>query len=246
MKRLFIFLIVFIAFILFADTIYIHKVEAKIPQQLFDYIGSRSNMIYYLELFNDGKEKGYLVTGWYFTPTKPVKNTQIIVEYDNIKIQYLVTNEIEKVYSTIPLHLIICPSEAVISIGNLKIPSRKFTVIDIPFPKTTEIGLETFTILDNKVIIKDEFTPEENVLIRISAGLKKTGGFSIEIEDVIISEKEILINGKLIEPEKGEPVTQVFTNPAIQINIGKLKKGIYTITANFENLGTFTKTITVK
>ncbi|MBO8160435.1 MAG: protease complex subunit PrcB family protein [Thermosipho sp. (in: Bacteria)] len=242
----------FITFILlnilsFATIIYIHEVDINIPQQMFNYTGTRSNMIYYLELFNDGNEKGYLVMGWYFTPVTPIENTQIFIEYDNVKFEYTIDNKISSIYSNIPLHLIICPAKATITVGSLTIPNlEKESGVSSPFPKISEIGLFTFTIKNGEIMLKNYFTQDEEIYILISAGLRKTGGFLLEISSYEIRGTNITIEGSFSEPQKGTPVIQAFTYPSVQIKIGKLKKGTYKIKAVIEKLGNFEKTITVK
>jgi len=248
-KFIFIFFIFAFNLITFSGIVYVHSVSANIPQNLFEYTGSRSNMIYYLELFNDGEEKGYLVSGWFFTPAKPIEKTKIIIEYDNFKFEYNVDNEISNIYSDIPLHLIICPSNSKIKIGEIYIPynDEKYTNELIKnFPKIQEMGIFTFTIENGEVLLKNLFDQNEEIYILINAGIRKTGGFSIDIKSYEIKNSQIVIEGELKEPSKNEIVTQAFTFPSIQIKIGKLKPGNYVIKANIKNLGIFTKTIEIK
>lgn len=247
-KLIFIFLIFNV--IAFSGIVYVHSVSANIPQSLFEYTGNRSNMIYYLELFNDGKEKGYLITGWFFTPVKPIEKTTILIEYDNFKFEYNVDNKISKIYSDIPLHLIICPANSKIKIGSIYLPyddsnkSNNATIENIP--KIQEMGIYTFSIENGNILIKDYFFENEEIYVLINAGLRKTGGFSIEIKSYEIRGNEIVIDGEFLEPSKKDIVTQAFTFPSVQVKIGKLKTGNYVITANIKNLGNFTKTIEVK
>lgn len=251
MKKFILILLIF-AFnlIAFSGIVYVHSVSANIPQNLFEYTGSRSNMIYYLELFNDGKEKGYLVSGWFFTPAKPIEKTKIIIEYDNFKFEYELENEISKIYSDIPLHLIICPSNSRIKVGEFYIPFKnnnedKAELI-INIPKIQEMGIFTFTIENGEVILKDSFNQNEEIYILINAGIRKTGGFSLEINTYEIKNNQIVIEGEFKEPSKDQVVTQAFSFPSVQIKIGKLKPGNYVIKANIKNLGIFSKTIEVK
>ncbi|MCD6105614.1 MAG: protease complex subunit PrcB family protein [Thermosipho sp. (in: Bacteria)] len=249
------FILIFIIFVFnmiaFSGIVYVHSVSANIPQNLFEYTGSRSNMIYYLELFNDGEEKGYLVSGWFFTPVKPIEKTKILIEYDNFKFEYNIDNKISKIYSDIPLHLIICPSNSEIKIGEIYLPNNdneKRNTKDVikNIPKIQEMGIFTFTIENGEVLLKNLFDQNEEIYILINAGIRKTGGFSIDIKSYEIKNSQIVIEGELKEPSKNEIVTQAFTFPSIQIKIGKLKPGNYVIKANIKNLGIFTKTIEIK
>lgn len=101
-------------------------------------------------------------------------------------------------------------------------PMNKFTLLDIPEDFDEEDILD-FEILDESfkvnfrtIEIQDM---EENLKVMISAGEKRTGGYSIDIDNVFLYENNIIVSAFLNTP-KG-PTTQAFTYPSKVIAIDK-------------------------
>ena len=62
---------------------------------------------------------------------------------------------------------------------------------------------------------------EKYIMIIVFQGLKKTGGYSIEIKDIYQIEDEVYIDVEIIEPGEGEGVTQAFSSPVHAVLIDK-------------------------
>ncbi|TGG88708.1 protease complex subunit PrcB family protein [Geotoga petraea] len=101
-------------------------------------------------------------------------------------------------------------------------PMNRFTLSDIPEDFDEEDILD-FEVLDESfkvnfrtIEIQDM---EENLKVMISAGEKRTGGYSIDIDNVFLYENNIIVSAFLNTP-KG-PTTQAFTYPSKVIAIDK-------------------------
>jgi len=101
-------------------------------------------------------------------------------------------------------------------------PMNRFTLSDIPDDFDEEDILD-FEVLDESFRVKfrtiEIQNMEENLKVMISAGEKRTGGYSIDIENVFLYEGNIIVNAFLNTP-KG-PTTQAFTYPSKVIAIDK-------------------------
>lgn len=87
---------------------------------------------------------------------------------------------------------------------------------------------------NNKIVTKIEEVP---FVVCISAGEKRTGGYSLNLESINYDNEnnKILIKLFLKTPEKGEMVTQAFTYPSIGIEINEiLKEGDWEIIVKIE------------
>jgi hypothetical protein len=101
-------------------------------------------------------------------------------------------------------------------------PMNRFTLSDIPDDFDEEDILD-FKVLDESFRVKfrtiEIQNMEENLKVMISAGEKRTGGYSIDIENVFLYERNIIVHAFLNIP-KG-PTTQAFTYPSKVIAIDK-------------------------
>lgn len=252
MKKLFSLFLTIFSIIILSNSVFIYPVDKELPDNLFQYEGTKSNMVYYLKLFENDQEKGYIIKGWYFTPKSAIETTKILIRFNNEEHNYTITTLKKGNYSIIPSFLIICPKNATVIIGNYEIDKKQVTknveIGEIMTPQFREMGIYVFTI-ENKIVLKDTFSTNDDIFIVVSMGLKKTGGYSLELENYEIKENQILINLVLNEPKKGEMVTQAFTIPTYKLNIGKLEKGNYVIKVNVmsvNNVLKFSKEIEVK
>lgn len=83
-------------------------------------------------------------------------------------------------------------------------------------------------MLENDDSLKEKVTPSEILtsnFIFLNMGEKPTGGYSIGIESVIETDKNIIVTVKEISPETNALVTQEITNPFCVVKI-KSKKEI--------------------
>ena len=78
--------------------------------------------------------------------------------------------------------------------------------------------------LKNKISSNDVQTSNFVVL---NMGEKTTGGYKIGIENVVETDKNIIITVKETIPEPGGMVTQVFTNPFCVVRINSKKEIIF-------------------
>ena len=78
--------------------------------------------------------------------------------------------------------------------------------------------------LKNKISSSDVQTANFVVL---NMGEKTTGGYKIGIENVVETDKNIIITVKETIPEPGGMVTQVFTNPYCVVRINSKKEIIF-------------------
>jgi len=103
-------------------------------------------------------------------------------------------------------------------------PMNKFTLSDIP-DDFDEEDLLDYEVLDESFKVKFRTIEiqdmEETLKVMISAGEKRTGGYSIDIENVFLYEGNIIVSAFLNTP-KG-PTTQAFTYPSRVISIDKSK-----------------------
>lgn len=117
-------------------------------------------------------------------------------------------------------------------------PMNRFTLSDIPDDFDEEDILD-FEVLDEsfKVNFRTiEIQDMEDILkVMISAGEKRTGGYSIEVENVFLYEDNIIVSAFLKTP-KG-PTTQAFTYPSkvIAIDKSQIESGEWTLIVVLED-----------
>lgn len=63
----------------------------------------------------------------------------------------------------------------------------------------------------------------KQMLIVVSAGTKRTGGYSVEVTGLEMKDKELVVKWKLNTPAPGRPVTQALTHPAQTILVEKFE-----------------------
>ena len=80
------------------------------------------------------------------------------------------------------------------------------------------------TIVPKKSIPQIDFS--ENAAIISCMGEKRTGGYSIGIDSIIVSEKNIIIHLKEVSPRPGEMVITVITSPYVIYTFKKEDKKI--------------------
>jgi len=111
-------------------------------------------------------------------------------------------------------------------------PMNRFTLSDIP-DDFDEDDILDFEVLDESFKVKFrtvEIQDMEDMLkVMISAGEKRTGGYSIDIDNVFLYEGNIIVSAFLNTP-KG-PTTQAFTYPSkvIAIDKSQIESGEWTL-----------------
>jgi hypothetical protein len=76
---------------------------------------------------------------------------------------------------------------------------------------------------------------EDFISILISRGWCSTGGYGISIDSVEKNGYAFMLNATFTDPDPGDFVVQVITNPTALILIGKLPAGGYSITLDTSN-----------
>lgn len=89
---------------------------------------------------------------------------------------------------------------------------------------------DQIAMLQNDENLKNKINPNDiqtsNFLV-LNMGEKTTGGYSIGIDTVIETDKNIVITIKETSPEPGSMVTQAFTNPFCVVKINSKKDIIF-------------------
>ncbi|ANQ54166.1 hypothetical protein BG95_07015 [Thermosipho sp. 1063] len=230
MKKYLFFLFLLCVSTFFSINVMVYKVDAVFPDQMFNFVGTKSNMIYYLKLFDDGLQKGYIVKGWYFIPKKFIEKTTLKIKLEDETMYMEIKNKKDGIYSVISPFLLICPSKSRVYLGDYEIDKveKNTEVGAVLMPRFEKQGIYT-GIVTQRFIQKDSFNSDDEIYVVISMGLQKTGGYSLVLQDYTVNENKVLINLYFKEPEKGSIVTQAFSVPSYSLNLGALKSGEYTI-----------------
>lgn len=86
------------------------------------------------------------------------------------------------------------------------------------------------TMLQNDENLKNKIRPNDlqtSNFIVLNMGEKTSGGYSIGIDTVVETDKNIVITVKETSPEPGSMVTQAFTNPFCVVKINSKKEIIF-------------------
>jgi len=68
-----------------------------------------------------------------------------------------------------------------------------------------------------KALKVDKIDWDKQMLIVLSGGTQRTGGYSIEVMSLKVKDDTLTVNWKLNAPRPGQPVTQALTNPALTL-----------------------------
>lgn len=82
-------------------------------------------------------------------------------------------------------------------------------------------------MLQNDKKLKNKISPmdvQKSNFVILNMGEKTTGGYSIAVENVVETDKNIIISVKEKEPEPGSMVTQGFTYPFCVVKINSKKE----------------------
>lgn len=85
-------------------------------------------------------------------------------------------------------------------------------------------------MLQNDENLKNKISPNDvqiSNFIVLNMGEKTSGGYSIGIDNVIETDKNIVITIKETSPEPGSMVTQAFTNPFCVVKINSKKEIVF-------------------
>lgn len=62
---------------------------------------------------------------------------------------------------------------------------------------------------------------DRHMVITISGGVQRTGGYSVALEGLDVKDKSLVVRWKLNRPAPGRPVTQAFTHPMLTILVDR-------------------------
>lgn len=82
-------------------------------------------------------------------------------------------------------------------------------------------------------------TDEKTVLITIASGMKNTGGYDINIENIKVDNKNVKIEVKEKEPQNNSIVNQVIKYPIVQVELSEMPKSL--IIKNIDNNSSYKK-----
>lgn len=103
-------------------------------------------------------------------------------------------------------------------------------VRDLEFTVTGEedVPQQLKTILSEKRTepFKLTFTDEQNLYIAVGYGPQQTGGYSIQVKELYLTENAIVLNTELLGPEKGETAAPETSYPFIIIRTELLENPV--------------------
>tara|TARA_R110000868_G_scaffold88244_2_gene246082 strand:+ start:931 stop:1359 length:429 start_codon:yes stop_codon:yes gene_type:complete len=82
-------------------------------------------------------------------------------------------------------------------------------------------------MLQNDKMLKNKISPidvQKSNFVILNMGEKTTGGYKITVENVVETDKNVIITVKETEPESGTMVTQGFTYPFCVVKINSKKE----------------------
>lgn len=102
----------------------------------------------------------------------------------------------------------------------------EFTVL-----KESEIPAELLKYIDDKKVNEFKFTfynqdKKDYLYIAVGYGKQPTGGYSIAVEDLYLTENSIYIDTSLVGPAKDDVVTQAITYPYIVVKLEYMDKPV--------------------
>jgi hypothetical protein len=74
-----------------------------------------------------------------------------------------------------------------------------------------------------KALKVDDIDWKKQMLIVVTGGVKRTGGYSVEITKIEMADKVMTVHWKLNSPKRGSPVTQTITHPALTVIVERFE-----------------------
>ncbi|MDK2923203.1 MAG: hypothetical protein PWQ90_644 [Pseudothermotoga sp.] len=213
--------------------IYYVPVGKMFPSELYEWVGSKAANFQYMVLSYE-PDLVVLVKGWIFSPAPLPEQKEYVFkigfESENFKHEIAVNGQRSGIYIYMPQHLFILPSST-------KLLDLNGFVVEIPKRVTfsskqisrggMEPGIHT---LDESMKETRVFEKGQKILLRVDAGEKSTGGYSVRIDEVRFADRRIYLRAHVESPEPGAMVTQAITYPAAVIEIQEqLEPGLYTV-----------------
>lgn len=104
-----------------------------------------------------------------------------------------------------------------------KLSDLEFTVV-----KEEDIPKELKTIIDNKKqqVFKITYEDQDQLYIATGYGVQQTGGYSIQVKNLYLSENAIYFDTELKGPKKGEVDNQAHSYPYIVVRTEHRKESV--------------------
>ncbi|MGJ8454154.1 protease complex subunit PrcB family protein [Pseudothermotoga sp. U03pept] len=218
--RVLIFLLLFFGVSLLAGMIYYTPVEFVFPENLYQAVGTKSASFQYIVL-SKSEQIVLILKGWLFSPIQVGDVEPFKVRIVGSGINYEVDLPAKKsgIYTYMMQHLFVLPKEITKILVNgfeIKLTALSYTV------KTTH-GDDSIslTLLNEDGKPTAVFKPGEKILVKISAGMRKTGGYKVVVDSVDILGRVLQIKAHLVSPSASTPVTQAITYPAVLVEINE-------------------------
>lgn len=213
--------------------IYYTPVGKVLPNELYEWVGTKSANFQYMVLSYE-PDLVLLMKGWIFSPVSVPGQKEyvfkIVIESDDFTHEIRLSGERSGIYVYMPQHLFVLPS-------NTRSLNLNGFVVEIPKRCTFSTkqlqrgGMEPgVRVLDESMRETHVFERDQKVFLRVDAGQKNTGGYSVKIDEVRFAGRTIFVRAHVESPEPGAMVTQAITYPAALIEIQKqLEPGSYVV-----------------
>jgi hypothetical protein len=131
----------------------------------------------------------------------------------------------------IPLTLFIAFSFITIFLGGCKSEEKevkKLKDLDFTVVEDADLPEELKTLIEEKKqeAFKMTYSDKENLYIVVGYGEKQTGGFSITVDELYLTDNAIYINTNLTGPSKEDKVTQALTYPYVVVKTEFIDKSV--------------------
>lgn len=213
--------------------IYCIPVEKTFPEDLYDWVGTKSTNFQYMILTRE-PDLVILIKGWIFSPVALSQEQEytfkLFVQGEDFQYETNLKGERSGIYIRLPQHLLVLPSNTKSLRVNdfiIEIPGR----IAFSTKPLSHGGVEPgIRVLDETFAERYLFEGGQRIFLRIDAGQRNTGGYRVLVDEIKLVGKKILIQAHIESPEPGSTVIQVITYPSVLIEIqSRLEVGHYTV-----------------
>lgn len=104
-----------------------------------------------------------------------------------------------------------------------KIKDLEFTIVD---DEGVPDKLKKIIVEKKQAPFKLSYSDEESLYLVVGYGEQPTGGFSITVDELYLTENAIFFGTTLLGPAKGEAVTEAFTYPYIVVKTEYMDKNV--------------------
>lgn len=202
--------------------VYYTRVEKAFPAELYEGVGTKSANFQYMFLSYE-PDLVVLLKGWVFSPISIPGQEEhffkVVVESEDFTHETKVKGERQGIYIYMPQLLFVLPS----STRSLNVDGF---IVEIPKRLTFSVrqlqrgGIEPGVHpVDESMREVRTFAKEDKVLLRVDAGQRNTGGYSVRIDEVRLAGRKIYVKAHVESPPPGAMVTQAITYPSALIEI---------------------------